>query len=177
MIRPRGWKRSTDADSSRPSSDANRQPKPSCSRRHRIHSGEARAAARGAGGGKARSAAARSAAAATWGAALPSPPPDTAPTAAPPPPPLPAVAVSVVTVSVPTVVFAATNQNRWIVPCLIKNGYDTNTRTFSLYNGNGEGRVSWLVSFVFRERKCRLWKWEGRERERERERERGAARV
>lgn len=116
---PRRWKRNSDGDNFRPSSDANRRPTRSCSRRW-IHAG-ARAGADVArvgtgGGGKAYMAAARNVEATTCGAALPSPPQDTAsePTVAAPPPAA-AVAIVCFALTVVAVAVASTNQSRLIV--------------------------------------------------------------
>jgi len=71
---PRRWKQNSGGDNFRPSSDANRRPKRSCSRRW-IPGGALAAPAAGTGGRPCRAAAARNAEAASCGAALPSPPP------------------------------------------------------------------------------------------------------
>lgn len=116
MCVPRRWRRNSDGDSSRPSSDANRRSRRFCSRRW-IRSdavGAGRAAARTGGDGKACTAAARSAAEAACGAALPWPL-DTASgataAAAPPPETLPAAAEH----SAPWTATATRNRNRSIV--------------------------------------------------------------
>lgn len=69
---PRRWKRNSDGDSFRPSSDANRRPKRSCSRRWIPGGALAAPAAAGTGGRPCRAAAARNVEAASCGAALPS---------------------------------------------------------------------------------------------------------